>query len=279
MILGAHVSIAGSITKAPERAYEIGGETFQIFTKNQMQWCIPTLTEKTAEKFKNNVKSFNLSFGTVHASYLVNVASSDPMTRMRSINNLVVDLERAELLNMPYLIFHPGAHKGAGEKNGIKLIAEAIDQIFDITSAKRTMLLLETTAGSGTNLGYRLEQLSEIIARTKFSDRVGVCVDTCHIFAAGYDIRTESGIVDFMDLADKSFGLGKIKAFHLNDSLGKLGSRIDRHAEIGKGSIGTRAFEVLVNLREFENTPGILETPGGPERYKVNLQLLKTFRR
>ncbi len=279
MLLGAHVSIAGSVAKAPERAYEIGCESFQIFTKNQMQWCISPLKKRTAEEFKNNVKSFNLSFGTVHTSYLVNVASPNPITRMRSINNLAVDLERAELLNMPYLVFHPGAHKGAGEKKGIKLIAEAIDQIFDITSAQKTMLLLETTAGSGTNIGYRLEQLSEIITLTKFGERVGICVDTCHIFAAGYDIRTEAGVRNFIDRADRFFGLEKIKAFHLNDSLGKLGSRIDRHAEIGKGNIGAKAFEVLVNLKWFKNTPGILETPGGPERYKANIKLLKTFRR
>ncbi len=279
MLLGAHVSIAGSIAKAPERAYEIGCETFQIFTKNQMRWCSPPLKKGTAEEFKNNVKNFNLSFGTVHASYLVNVASSDPIIRMRSINDLATELERVELLGMSYLIFHPGAHKGAGEKKGIQLAAEAIDQIFDITSSRKTMLLLETTAGSGTNIGYRLEQLSEIIARTKFSDRVGVCVDTCHIFAAGYDIRSKEGIIHFLETADRLFGLEKIKAFHLNDSLGKLGSRIDRHAEIGKGNIGTQAFRELVNLKEFKDTPGILETPGGPERYKANINLLKTFRR
>ena len=279
MLLGAHVSIAGSLAKAPERAYEIGCETFQIFTKSQMRWDIPPLDKEVAENFKKNVKNYNLSFGTVHASYLVNIASPDPITRMRSINNLAVDLERAELLNMPYLVFHPGAHKGAGEKKGIKLIAEAIDQIFDITSSEKTMLLLETTAGSGTNIGYRLEHLSEIIALTKFSKRVGICVDTCHIFAAGYDIRTEAGIKSFMDRADSLFGLGRIKAFHLNDSLGELGSRVDRHAEIGKGNIGVKAFEVLVNLQEFKNTPGILETPGGSERYKANIKLLKTFRR
>jgi deoxyribonuclease-4 len=279
MLLGAHVSIAGSVAKAPERAFDIGCETFQIFTKNQMQWKVPPLSKKVAEEFKNNVLKYNLVFGTVHASYLVNIASPDISIRNRSIENLAIDLERAELLNMPYLVFHPGAHKGMGEEYAIKEIAKSINEIFKITSSKYTMLLLETTAGEGTNVGYTFKQLAEIISLSEFSNRIGVCIDTCHIFAAGYDIRSEKGIIKLLKEIEHTVGLEKIKAFHLNDSKGALGSHVDRHAEIGQGNIGIKAFEFLVNYREFATLPGILETPGGSEGYKRNLDILKNLRR
>ncbi len=279
MILGAHVSIARGVSNAPLHAKRIGCETFQIFTKNQMQWKIPNLSEEEINKFKHNLLETGVIQGTVYSSYLVNLASPDEKTHSRSINDLAVDLERAEKLGIRYLVFHPGAHKGKGEKYALKKISKSIDKVFQRSSSKESMLLLETTAGEGTNVGYLLEHLDYIIQHVKNPERVGICIDTCHIFAAGYDIRTLKAYNRFIKKIKLTFGLEKIKAFHLNDSKKELGSKMDRHEEIGKGRIGIKAFEMLVNDKNFINIPGILETPGGDAAYKENINILKNLRR
>ncbi len=273
------MSIAGGISKAVYRAHEIGCETFQIFTKNQMQWKIPELDGKETEKFKSSLKKFRIAPGTVHSSYLVNIASPDEKTRLRSINDLSEDLKRAERLGINFLVFHPGAHKGKGVEYALSAIVEGIDEILRRNAGSGTMLLLETTAGEGTNVGNKFEHLSYIIGRVKSPERVGVCIDTCHIFAAGYDIRTKEAYENTMKEVKNTVGFEKVKAFHLNDSKRELGSGIDRHAEIGKGIIGLDAFDFLVNDPNFENVPGILETPGGETAYKRNIRILKNLRR
>lgn len=279
MILGAHVSIAGGISKSVERAFEIGCETFQIFTKNQMQWKIPVLKDSEIKKFKENVAKLGVSPATVHSSYLVNIASPDKKTRLRSLNDLIADINRADKLGIPYLVFHPGAHKGKGVRYALDTIAEGLNEVLFKTDNTKVTVLMETTAGEGTNVGYKFEHLSYIMNRVEIRNRIGVCIDTCHIFAAGYDIRSKHTYRKTMNFLDTVIGLENIKAFHLNDSKRELGSRMDRHEEIGKGKIGIKAFELLVNDHNFENVPGILETPGGIDGYKRNISILKSLRR
>ncbi len=279
MILGAHVSISGGISKSVERAYEIGCETLQIFTKNQIQWKIPRLKDEEIKKFKANLDKFGIFPGTVHSSYLVNIASPDKFVRSRSISNLSFDLIRTNLLGMKYLIFHPGAHKGKGERYALDAIVDGINEIFERVSESKTMLLLETTAGQGSNVGYRFEHLAYVLSHVNNSKRLGICVDTCHIFAAGYDFREKYSYKRTMKDLETVIGFENVKAFHLNDSKGELGSKIDRHEEIGKGQIGIKAFELLINDENFSNVIGIIETPGGESKYKVNISLLKSLRR
>ncbi len=279
MLIGAHVSIAGGVSKAPMRAKRIGCETMQIFTKNQMQWKIPELSVEEISKFTLNILKTGIIPGTVHSSYLVNLASPTKETYLRSIENLSVDLERTEKLGIKYLVFHPGAHKGKGEEFALKRIIGSIDKIFSKTNAKKAMLLLETTAGEGTNIGYKFEHVDYIIQHIKKPERVGVCIDTCHIFAAGYDIRTRKSYEKIKKEIQSYFGLKAIKAFHLNDSKKDLGSHMDRHEEIGKGKIGLKAFDLLINDENFKNVFGILETPGGEEGYKRNIETLKKLRK
>ena len=279
MILGAHISIAGGVSNAPLRAKRIGCETMQIFTKNQLQWKIPKLKEIEIKKFKENLKKTGIIPGTVHSSYLVNLASPNDEILIRSINDLSRDLERTESLGIPYLVFHPGAHRGKGEEYALERIVQSINEVFQRSSARKTMLLLETTAGEGTNIGYKFEQIEYIIQHVKNHKRVGVCIDTCHIFAAGYDIRNEESYNNTIKIVERTVGISKVRAFHLNDSRRELGSRMDRHAEIGKGLIGIKGFELLVNDPKFKDVPGILEVPGGEEGYRRNLELLKSLRK
>ncbi len=279
MILGAHISIAGGISNAPLRAKRIGCETMQIFTKNQLQWKIPELETAEVKNFKNNMRRMGIILGTVHSSYLINLASPNNKILIRSINDLSRDLERTEALGIPYLVFHPGAHRGKGEKYALKRIVRSIDEVFQRSTAQKTMLLLETTAGEGTSIGYRFEQIGYIIQHIKNHKRVGVCIDTCHIFAAGYDIRDEKSYNDTIEIVKRTVSISKVRAFHLNDSKRELGSRMDRHAEIGKGFIGIKGFELIVNDLRFKDIPGILETPGDEEGYRKNLKLLKGLRK
>ncbi len=279
MLLGAHVSIAGGISKSVERAKKIGCESLQIFTKNQMQWRIPVLKDKEVIKFKEEVVKSKILPATVHSSYLVNIASPNKKTRNMSIKDLIEDVLRAEKLGIKYLVFHPGAHKGKGEKYALDAIVEGLNEVVEKTFYSNVKLLLETTAGEGTNVGYKFEHLSYILNRVKKPDKVGICVDTCHIFAAGYDLREKHSYKMTMKQLKEIIGFENIKAFHLNDSLRGLGSRIDRHAEIGKGEIGISAFEFLVNDPNFSEIPGILETPGGEDGYRRNIEILKKLRR
>ncbi|MEA3313347.1 MAG: deoxyribonuclease IV [Caldisericota bacterium] len=277
MILGAHVSIAGGVSNAPLRAKHIGCDTMQIFSKNQMRWHIPPLDKSEIEKFHSNIKATKIIPGTVHSSYLVNLAAPDDTTHQKSILDLSKELERAEILGIPYVVFHPGAHKGKGEKYALDKIINSIDKIFGLSKAKTTMLLLETTAGEGTNIGYKFEHLAYIMQHSGIPERIGICVDTCHIFAAGYDIRDKSAYNETINAIEEIIGLNRLKAIHLNDSERKLASRVDRHAEIGMGEIGLKAFEFFVNDERLKEILGILEVPGDESGYKKNLQILRSL--
>ena len=276
-LLGAHVSISGGIYKAPPRGKDIGCDAIQIFSKNQMQWTAKPLTIQEAEKFKKELVVNDIKDTVIHTSYLINIGSPDKEKLEKSRNALIDEFERAMLLGIPYIVLHPGSHMGKGEELGLDIVAESINYIFDITKGNNTMLLLETTAGQGSNLGYKFEQIAYLIEKTKDKDRIGVCFDTCHIFAAGYDIRTKEAYEKTIREFDKIIGIPNLKAIHLNDSKNDIGTRKDRHEHIGKGYIGLSAFEFIVNDERFANIPMILETPGGEKYYRENLEILRSL--
>ncbi len=276
-LLGAHVSISGGIHKAPKRGRDLGCDVIQVFSKNQMQWKAKPLTEEETEEFKKNIKKYDIKDVVIHTSYLINIGSPDEEKLKKSQDALIDEFYRASQLDIPYVVLHPGSHMGKGEEVGLSIIKDSINYIFDITKDLKTMLLLETTAGQGSNLGYRFEQIAYLIENTKDKERIGVCLDTCHIFAAGYDIRTKEAYDNTMKAFDDIIGLSKLRAIHLNDSKNDLGTRKDRHEHIGKGYIGLDGFKFIVNDERLQNIPMILETPGGDKYYKENLELLRSL--
>ncbi|HWQ21172.1 MAG TPA: deoxyribonuclease IV [Clostridia bacterium] len=277
MILGAHVSIAGGVANAPQNALDCTCDTFQIFTKSQLQWQAPPLSRDEIAAFKRGMRSGHLVPGTVHAAYLVNLAAREPALLAKSRDCMVSDLGRTERLGIPYLVVHPGAHRGQGAQKGIEVAARSLNFVFRHSRARRTMILLEATTGAGSVLGGTFEELAVIRAGCRFPARVGFCIDTCHIFGAGYDIRSREGYAATIHDLDRALGLDNVRAFHLNDSTGALGSKIDRHAEIGEGEIGLEPFRLLLSDTRFARTPGILETPGGDGAYARNLAVLRSL--
>lgn len=276
--LGAHMSIAGGLHLAVERGLAIGCEAIQIFSKNQRQWRAKPLTEEDARTFRDAVKAAGLPAVTIHDSYLINLADPVEETLTKSRAAFVEEMNRAQRLAVPYLIFHPGAHKESGEGAGIRQIAESLDVALVAAEAPDVTLLLECTAGQGTVLGHTFEQLRDIREGVSDPSRVGFCFDTCHLFAAGYDIREAEGYELVMQGADHILGLEHVHAFHLNDSKRELGSHVDRHEAIGDGEIGLESFRFLVNDRRFERVPMLLEVPGGDEEFQANLARLKALR-
>jgi len=275
-LLGAHVSISGGVYKAPERGKKLGCESIQIFSKNQMQWKAKPLTPEDSQKFKEELRKTRIKEVVIHDSYLINLGSPDGEKLQMSRDAFLDEMIRAEILGVKYLVFHPGSHMGKGEEIGLKLIAESLNILIDkAKEASNVMLLLETTAGQGSNLGYKFEHLKFIMDQVEKKERLGVCFDTAHAFEAGYDISTEEGYERTFKEFDNIIGLEKLKVFHLNDSKTPLGSHIDRHENIGEGMVGLKAFELLVNDERFKNHPMILETPGGEKYYEYNLKVLR----
>ncbi|MCD6167412.1 deoxyribonuclease IV [candidate division KSB1 bacterium] len=277
MLLGAHVSIAGGLHNAFSRGEEIGCTAIQIFTKNQNRWSAKPLTDAETAQFKQTWQNSTISAVVAHDSYLINLGNPDQDGLQQSRQAFLVEMDRAEKLGIPYLVFHPGSHKNAGESFGLKKIAESINILLEQRKDYQLCLLLETTAGQGTNLGYTFEQLAQIIELVNNPQRVGVCLDTAHIFAAGYDIRTEQTYQKTINTFDQILGLSTLCAIHLNDSKKELGSRIDRHEHIGKGLIGLDAFRFILHDERFQDIPKILETPGKEEDFKRNLDVLKSL--
>jgi deoxyribonuclease-4 len=278
MPLGAHVSISGGLHLAPGRGRDIGCEAIQIFSKNQRQWKAKPLSDEEAEAFREAVKAAGMQSVVIHDSYLINLADPQEEGLERSREAFVDEMERAQRLGVRYLVFHPGAHKGAGEDFGIRRIAESIDYCVGQADAPGVILLVESTAGQGSNLGYTFEQLRDIRDAVSDPSRVGYCLDTCHIFAAGYDIRDQVAYERTIEKASEVLGLERVKAFHLNDSQKELNSRVDRHEHVGKGHIGIEAFRLLVNDSRFRGVPMLLETPGDDGDFRRNLDLLKSLR-
>lgn len=277
MLLGAHVSIAGGVYKAPQRGEHIGCTAIQIFTKNQMQWKFSELTADQINQFKTELQKTNIDCVVAHDSYLINLCSPEHDVLKKSKYMFSVEIKRADELEIPYLVFHPGAHKNSGENTGIRNIADSINEILSKEKSDRVKLLLENTAGQGSSLGYSFEQLAQIIEKIEQKKRVGVCFDTAHAFAAGYDFRSLKMYEKTFDEFHRIIGLDKLKVFHLNDSKKELGSRIDRHKNIGEGFIGIEAFRLLINDPRFYNIPKILETPGNISDFKRNIDLLNSL--
>ncbi len=263
-LLGAHESVAGGLQLAFDRIQDVGGEALQIFTRNQRQWSPKPLTEEEQELFAAEwAKCSNMPV-TSHASYLVNLASGKPDLIKKSIAAFADELKRCELLNIPSVVMHPGSHGGDGVEVGISRFIENLDLALELADNDVT-ILLETTAGQGTGLGYRFEELGAMINGSKYEEKLGVCVDTCHIFAAGYDIRSPESYQATMAEFDKWVGIDRIKFFHLNDSKKGLECRVDRHEHIGQGEIGLEGFRNLLNDPRFANHPMTLETPKGKD--------------
>ncbi len=274
--LGAHESVSGGLEKAFDRIESVGGESLQIFTRNQRQWNAAPLSDQEITAFTDRWQQAGPMEVVSHASYLVNLATKKPDLLAKSTRAFISELDRCHLLQIPYVVLHPGSHGGDGVDAGLERFIKGIDTVFQ-ESDSNTNVLIETTAGQGTGLGSCFEEIGTIISESKFSDRLGVCIDTCHIFAAGYDIRTADGYSRTFNEFDRHIGLKRIKFFHLNDSKKELGSRVDRHTHIGQGYIGLAGFSNLLNDSRFNNYSMTLETPKGDDlaEDRQNLEVLR----
>jgi deoxyribonuclease-4 len=278
-LLGAHTSTSGGVSKSVDLAEKLGFNAMQIFTKNNNRWFQKPLEEREIEAFQTKLKDSNIKFVVSHDSYLINLCAKDKEILKKSRTAMLDELERCELLGIPYLNFHPGSHLGAGEEDGIKLIAESINIAHDKTKGYKVSSMLETTAGQGTAIGYRFEQLQKIIELVEQKERMTVCIDSAHIFAAGYDIRDPKNFKQVIKEFDEVIGLERLRCFHFNDSKKELGSRVDRHEHIGKGFIGKEGFANIMNYKKLQKIPKILETPKGKDQKEdlVNLKVLKNL--
>lgn len=278
-LLGAHMSIAGGVHNAPLRGKEVDCDVIQIFTKSSRQWAASPFRPDEVRSFHQNRKQTAIGTVVAHDCYLLNLGCPDATLRKKSVRGFIDELERCEALSVVYLIAHPGSHLGVGEKQGIKTVARSLGEIHAACSGFKVRIALEITAGQGTNLGYRFEQIRAIMDCARQNDRLGVCFDTQHAFAAGYDIRTKEGYERTFGEFDKMIGLDRLAAFHLNDSKRELDSRVDRHEHIGKGYLGVETFRLLLNDRRFWGLPMCLETPKGPDlkEDRENLTLLRSL--
>jgi len=274
MRLGAHTSTAGGISQAIARAHADGGQSLQVFTRSARGWTSPPLLQAEALSFRRQARARGLT-PIAHGSYLVNLATEDPLLRERSLAAVVEELQRCAALGIASLVLHPGSHPDV--RTGLRRVARSLDDIHARAPGLGPRVCLEVTAGQGNCLGWRLEHLEEILSRTRHASRLGICLDTCHLFAAGYDVSTEAGMMAVLDESIRRFGLRRIRCFHLNDSVGPLGCRKDRHAELGRGAMGLGGFRALVNDARFRHTPAVLETPR-PDRTRETLRRLQSLR-
>lgn len=278
MILGAHCSIAGGFPEAAKAGKWIGCDAIQIFSRSpRMLARTKPITDEDAQAWQRSLADNGIKGAVIHTNYLINLAS--PVKRMNRLarNAFVEEMERAEILGVRHLIFHPGAHMGKGEEKGIRLVAESLDAAIEKADAPDVTVCIENMAGAGTSVGSKFEQLHKIIERSRHPERFGVCIDTCHLFAAGYDIRTRSGYETVIARLDEVVGLDRVRAFHLNDSKGDVRSHLDRHENIGRGKLKKEAFKFLVNDARFADRPAVLETPGDDPAFKRNLKVLRSL--
>ena len=275
--IGAHVSAAGGVENAPENAKEIGANGFALFTKNQKQWNAKPLTDDNIREFKKRCDEYGLSPNSIipHDSYLINLGHPEKVKLQKSRDAFLDELRRCEQLGIGMLNFHPGSHLNQiNETECLKIIADSINWSLEKTHSVKAVI--ENTAGQGTNMGYRFEHLAEIIGQVEQIDRVGVCIDTAHTFAAGYDISTEDGFTETFEMFDNIVGFDKLFAMHVNDSKKELGSRVDRHESLGDGFIGWKPFELIMKDVRFDGIPLILETPN-PDRWPEEIRKLKNL--
>src|SRR5215472_8912355 len=278
VLLGAHMSIRGGVSMAIERARSIRCTAMQIFVKNNMQWFARPLSREEIRAFLNHVQRGELLSVFAHANYLINLAATNPQFHANSIRALAEELVRADQLELPFLVLHPGAHLGAGEEAGLKKIVDSVDEVFRKIPEVKTKIALETTAGQGSCIGHRFEHLAHIITNVREPERLRVCIDTAHLFAAGYEIGSEAGVRKTFLEFDRVIGRNRLVAIHVNDSKTGPGSRVDRHEHIGKGRIGLDAFRFIMRSPRFSKIPKVLETPKG-EDLAEDVINLKTLRR
>lgn len=274
--LGAHQSVAGGLYLAFERIKKVDGDALQIFTRNQRQWNPPPLKEQEIELFREAWEKTPGMAVNSHASYLVNLATDKEELLQKSVNNLAAELQRCARLDIPQVVLHPGSHGGSGVEAGLNRFVKGLDQALEKANTA-TMVLVETTAGQGTGLGADFRELGFILSHSKYPELLGVCVDSCHIFAAGYELRTSKGYQDTMRALEESIGFAQIQLLHLNDSKKELGSRVDRHDHIGKGHIGLEGFRNLMQDDRLAHLAMTLETPKG-EKLLEDMENLATLR-
>ncbi len=277
-LLGAHTSTAGGLTTAIERALTCGFTAAQLFVKNNKQWFAPALAEEEARAFRSARKKSGVMF-FAHNSYLVNLGSFDPTMFATSVKAMVAEIERAEALDLPFIVLHPGSHGGRGEEEGLARIVEGLDLVTRATAGYRCKLALEITAGQGNALGYRLEHLTYLIDHMADDARGGICLDTAHLFAAGYNIQTREGYENLVSAVEKQLGIRRVLGLHLNDSKVPFASRVDRHHHLGEGHIGLETFRWIVEDARWARTPKVLETPKGEDMREdvVNLAKLASY--
>lgn len=274
-LFGAHISIADGLEKSFSRGESIGCTAIQIFTKSNRQWNAKQITDDDAKIFKESFEKSSIKSVVVHASYLINLGSAEKSINIKSCNSMIEELERCQKLELPYLVLHPGSSKKTNEKETLKIISDNLDFIFESLPGK-SMILLENMSGMGNSVAYKFEQLAKIIQNSKHKNRLGICFDTCHAFAAGYDFTSEKKYINFWDYIDKLIGIKLIKAMHINGSKKEINSKIDRHSHISEGFINIEAFRLLFNDERFFEIPKILETPleTGINDYKKEMKTI-----
>ena len=278
LLLGAHVSIAGGFDKAIDRAQETNANCMQIFTKSNRQWDAKKITKEESDLFIKAQKESSVSVIMAHAAYLINLGSKSDETVQKSIASLSEELQRCEQLHIPYLVLHPGTARFDDEEKSLRFVAQQIDFAMTASQTHHVALLLETMAGQGNTVGYTFAQLATIIKHVHHASRIGVCFDTCHAFVAGYDFHTPDLYKKMWQEFDITIGLEKLKAFHINDSKKEIGSKVDRHEDIGKGQIPLSAFKLLLNDKRFQKIPKVIETPEGEDKIehdKKNIEKLR----
>lgn len=261
LLVGVHVSISGSIDKAVDRAKTFSCTTFQIFTRNPRGWHYNPLGEDAVREFRRKVNEYGYKVVVAHMPYLPNLASPKEDVHKRSVSSLISELKRCEALGIPYLVTHLGSHLGKGIKLGLERVVDAVGRAIEETEGSDVMMLLENTAGSKNGVGSRFEEIGKVMKGLDYARRIGMCFDTCHAYAAGYDLATEKGLERTLQDIDEYVGLDRIKVVHLNDSKGGLGSHLDRHEHIGLGFIGEQGFKAILSKRTIKRLPLILETP------------------
>jgi len=278
VLLGAHTSISGGVSQSVPRAQALGFTAAQIFVKNNKQWFAPPLGEEEIKEFRSAQKASGIYF-FAHNSYLVNLASQDAQMFATSVKAMTAEVERAEALGLPFIVMHPGSHGGAGEEAGLSRIAKGLDEIVKATPGFRCRMALEVTAGQGNALGYRLEHLSWLMENVSDEKRFGTCLDTAHLYAAGYNVKTRTGYDETMNQVDKLLGSKCVLGLHLNDSKVPLGKRVDRHEHLGQGEIGLDCFKWIVQDARWASTPKVLETPKSEDMHEdvENLSKLASY--
>lgn len=279
LLLGVHCSTSGGVASAPVNGARLGCGSIQLFTGNNQKWFSKDITDEEAEEFLNAMKAGGIKIAFSHTTYLINLASPEMENLTNSINSMIGELKRAAKLEIPFVVLHPGSHKETGLENGIKRISESINKIIDKTRGLETKIALENTAGAGSSIGSSFTEIARIIDGVDNRERVVTCYDTCHGFAAGYDIRDKALYKKMWTEFDKTIGSKKLAAIHLNDSKGELASHVDRHEDIGRGKIGLAGFANIMNDPSLRHLPMVIETPKGEKADKNDLRNLRTLRK